>query len=70
MRVQVIDEARTAFPERFTRFKTVCAALLAILYTVVAIAIVASSGVESLFILLPVIAAFCLAMCWMLGMSL
>ncbi len=52
------------------RFKTVCAALLAILYTVAVVAIVAISGVESFLILLPVTAAFCGAMCWVLGVSL
>ena len=52
------------------RFRTVCAVLLAIMYTVVVIVTVTMSGVECFFILLPITAAFCAAMCWILGISL
>lgn len=52
------------------RFKTVCAVLLAVLYTVVVIATIALSGPEGFLILLPITAAFCGAMCWVLGVSL
>lgn len=52
------------------RFRTVCSVLLAILYTVTVIAIVAMSGVESFLLLIPVTAAFCLVVCWTLGISL
>lgn len=52
------------------RFKTVCAVLLAVLYTVVVIATAALLGANSFIVLLPVTAAFCGAMCWVLGVSL
>ena len=52
------------------RFRTVCAVVLAVLYAVVVIAVVVLSGIECIFILLLVTAAFCGAMCWVLGISL
>lgn len=59
---------RPPLPEE--RFKAVCAVLLAVLYTAAVIVTVAMSGIEGFFILLPVTAAFCGAMCWVLGVSL
>lgn len=52
------------------RFRTVCAVVLAVLYAVVVIAVVVLSEIECIFILLLVTAAFCGAMCWVLGISL
>lgn len=52
------------------RFRIVCAVLLAIMYTAVAIVAVVLSGVECFFILIPVTVAFGFAMCWILEVSL
>lgn len=52
------------------RFKIVCAVLLAVLYTAVVIVTLVLCGVEGVFVLLPVTAAFGLAVCWVLGVSL
>lgn len=64
----VFEAERDPMPPE--RFKIVCAVLLAVLYTAAVIVIVALSGTWSFFILLPVTAAFCGAMCWVLGVSL
>lgn len=52
------------------RFRIVCAVLLAVLYTAVVIVTLVLCGVEGVFVLLPVTAAFGLAVCWVLGVSL
>lgn len=57
-------------PMPMERFKTVCAVLLAALYTAVVIVTLTLCGVEGVFVLLPVTAAFGLAVCWILEVSL
>lgn len=52
------------------RFRIVCAVLLAVLYTAVVIVTLTLCGVEGVFALLPVTAAFGLAVCWILEVSL
>lgn len=64
----ILEVERDPIPPE--RFRTVCAVLLAVLYTAVVIVTVALSGIECFFILIPITAAFCGAMCWILGINL
>ena len=57
-------------PMPLERFRIVCAVLLAVLYTAAVIVTLTLCGVEGVFVLLPVTAAFGLAVCWILEVSL
>lgn len=64
----VFEAERDPMPPE--RFRIVCAVLLAVLYTAVVIVTLVLCGVEGVFVLLPVTAAFGLAVCWVLEITL